>query len=108
MLIKADVFSLVIIDSVILNDSGQKILDELQPYLIESIETSSWPGTILYNGKVRLFKYKVNNNSLGILSTIDNLFDWLQPNYPEDLTFYKEDKPIFISISHEKDCWYEK
>jgi hypothetical protein len=108
MLTKADVFSLVVVSTISLNDAGKEILNKLQPYLVEAIETSSWPGTILNDQKAKLYKYNVSPNSIKILSSMNNLFSWLQPEFPEDLTFYKKGKPIFVTISHENDCWYEE
>lgn len=106
MLIKADSFSLVVRDTLELKGSGKKILDKLNPFLLKEDHVSKWPGTELLMGKAKYYSYSLNNRSIEILSEINSLFDWQQPEFPEDLTFYRKDKIIFVSISHEKDSWY--
>ena len=108
MLIKADSFSLVVKDTLELKDTGKNILDKLNPFLLKEDYVSKWPGTELLTEKAKLYKYSLNNRSIEILSDINRLFDWLQPEFPEDLTFYRKDKIIFVSISHEKDSWHVK
>jgi hypothetical protein len=31
----------------------------------------------------------------------------LQPKLPEDIVFYKNDYPVFVSITHEKEAYFE-
>lgn len=106
MLLDADSFSLVVRDTIQLDKSGRNFLDKLHSFLIEEKLVSKWPGTELLNGEVRMFRYKLNNQSKDVLLEVNGLLAWLQPEFPEDLTFYKEGKPIFVSITHEKDYWY--
>lgn len=39
---------------------------------------------------------------------VESVFDRLAPTYPADLAFYKGGRPVYASIAHEKDEWYEK
>ena len=106
MLTNADSFSFVVRDGMGLNESGKKIIEDLKSHLIEATRSSEWPGTKLINHTALVSKYRLNEESIKSLSRVKGLFDWMQPDLPEDLTFYKNDKPIFVSIAHEKDCWY--
>jgi hypothetical protein len=36
----------------------------------------------------------------------DDLFQWIHPDKPEDLCFYNNDVPVFVSISHERDSYF--
>ena len=56
MLLQSEEFCLVVRDTIELNRSGQKILERLQSYLVESTVTSGWPGTQLI---VRAQEFKV-------------------------------------------------
>lgn len=53
--------------------------------------------SIVYNCKIfkSLHQYILNN---------PNLFDWLEPNLPEDLSFFKRDQLILYTCSHESIC----
>lgn len=104
----ADIFSFVVRGG---NDASKEAIDLLEclrPYLIESKEVSEWPGTKLFWERVTLYTYHLNNETAYLLYTSeDNLFKWLLPHLPEDLVFYKNNKPLFVSITHEKEAYFE-
>jgi len=103
-----DTFSFVIREEQHISKEAIDIIEHLKSYLIETKKVSEWPGTNLLWGKVTLYSYYFNNESAYILyTTEDNLYKWLLPDRPEDLTFYKNDKPFFVSITHEKDAFFE-
>jgi len=86
----------------------------LSNYLIERKTVSKWPGTELLvnnyfpDNYADICRYAFNKETSSILcNSNENLFEWLEPNFPEDLTFYKNDRPIFVSITHEKDAYFE-
>lgn len=103
-----DAFSLVWRDHLKFNKSATEIEKALRPYLLKTEITSEWPGTKLFtDAKGTLRLYKVTAESLNVLKTVEDIFSWLAPAFPEDLTFYIGDRPVYISIAHEKEAWYE-
>lgn len=49
--------------------------------------------------------YRVDPDALDALLRPGSLFRWRFPSYPEDLTFYRDSKPGFVSVSHEEMAW---
>ncbi len=52
--------------------------------------------------KVRFSKSILEN----FLLKNSNLYDFKYPNLPENLYFYKDDQLIFVSVAHEKLCFF--
>jgi hypothetical protein len=52
-------------------------------------------------------KYEVNKKTIRLLRCVTSVFDFIAPNYPEDLALYKDDKVIFSSVTHEEIATYE-
>jgi hypothetical protein len=103
-----ETFSFVIREEQKVVNEVMDLLENLKIYLIESKRVSEWPGTKLLWGEAILYSYYFNNESTYILyTTEDNLYKWLLPERPEDLTFYKNNNPFFISITHERDAYFE-
>ncbi|MDB5207268.1 MAG: hypothetical protein JWR72_2343 [Flavisolibacter sp.] len=103
-----DTFSFVIREDQHVSNEAMDLLEHLKVYLIETKKVSEWPGTNLLWGKVTLYLYYLNNESAYILYTTEvNLYKWLLPDKPEDLTFYRNDRPFFVSITHEKDAYFD-
>jgi hypothetical protein len=103
-----DAFSLVWRHEFRFLSSAKKISDILEPYLLSEEVTDNWPGTKLIGGLAVMRKYRVSNESIEILSVVNEIHEWLAPKYPEDLAFYKGEKLMFASISHEHEAWFEK
>lgn len=53
----------------------------------------------------KIHVYKINSLTYGELTRVYDLYDWRIPQYPEDLSFYKNGKVWLSSISHEKLCF---
>lgn len=100
-------FSLVLRDKVELSRKGISFLEELQPYFVEARRSSSWPGTELINGEATIQTYKVCKETVALIKTVGNLFNFVSPEYPEDVCFYESDgKPWLITIAHENDLYF--
>jgi hypothetical protein len=104
----ADTLSFVVREEKAISKEAIALLESLKPYLIEAKKVSEWPGTKLFWEQATLYTYHLNNETAYLLYTSeDNLFRWLLPHLPEDLVFYKNSKPFFVSITHEKDAYFE-
>jgi hypothetical protein len=104
----ADSFSFIIREATNVSNATIELLDNLKIYLIETKRVSEWPGTKLLWEQAVLYTYSLNNESAYLLfTTEDHLFKWLLPQWPEDLAFYKNNKPFFVSITHEKEAYFE-
>lgn len=107
---QCNVFILVVRPDMKLSQSGQTVLDSLKPYLIKKIESKEWPGTIIYSTiPALIYYYTINEASIKIIqNAVNRLFSWIQPSYPEDLCFLKDDStPWLVTITHEKDAYIE-
>lgn len=99
-------FSLICRDEVLSNKEND-FLVKLNSHLIKKEKISAWPGTVLSGGKALICYYYLNEETLEILQTVESLFNFLSPDYPEDPCFYKGDgSPYLITISHEKDLYF--
>jgi hypothetical protein len=104
---ECDTFSLVWRHEMKFKDSAWEVVEELQPYLISELPTNKWPGTEIFGGKALLRTYSVNPASIAILKRASSVFDWVAPNYPEDLALYINGKNVFASVAHESMAWFE-
>lgn len=83
--------------------AGELVLEELSKLAIEDAARLEWPGTrLLGRHPARVLRF-ATIESAGILTDAsDSLFEWRQPDLPEDLHFLREDEsPLLTSISHE-------
>jgi hypothetical protein len=104
----ADTFSFVLREDIEISEHLKTLISDLSSYLIDIKEVKEWPGTKLLIGKANLYIYHFNQESAFVLCRFnDNLYKWIHPESPEDLIFYKENLPVFISITHEEDAYFE-
>lgn len=104
----ADTFSFVIRKSENVSGRVSDLLESLEHYQVDVKEVSEWAGTKLLWDKAMLYTYHLNNESAYVLYTYENyLFNWLLPQLPEDLVFYKKNRPLFVSITHEQEAYFE-
>ncbi|KYH32051.1 hypothetical protein CLTEP_22960 [Clostridium tepidiprofundi DSM 19306] len=101
-----DTFIFVIRKDMDSNDSIFNIIDMLKESLIEMKEESKWPGTKLLEDTAYVYYYKADDNAKKIIKDISNsLYEWVQPNFPEDLSFIKDEKNWLINMAHEKQAY---
>lgn len=99
-------FSLVWRDGFRFENSADEIKHALRPFLVSSIKTDEWPGTKLIGHKAMVRRYRATDESVELLQRAGSLYSWLQPNLPEDLSFYASGEVIWLaSISHERKAW---
>lgn len=99
-------FILVVRPTLLLEDDGE-VLKQLLPFFIKKLQLQSWPGTTLLKGSAWVYFYKLTPHSAKVLlNSVNSLFDWSQPQLPEDLSLMREDgSPWLVSISHERDSY---
>ena len=92
-----------------LRPAGKAILRELSTDRVEASETPEWPGTVLLGHTARVYKFPISARTISVLKNSRNgLFDWLEPEFPEDLCFLRsDDTPLFVSITHERQAYFE-
>lgn len=100
---------LVVRDELGLDETGVSLLLKLQPCLQEEKRTSTWPGTVILDEQATAYRYAMNDFVLGeIVSSVSGLYDFQQPAFPEDLSFFREDgTAILSSVSHEHDAYLD-
>ncbi|MGA9188190.1 MAG: stage III sporulation protein AH [Methanosarcina sp.] len=85
------------------NDNAKSVLEKLNDYLIEMKEQSEWAGTKLLRHTAYVYHYHTSPEAREIIKEVSNsLYSWMQPNLPEDLSFYKSGKPWLVNTAHEK------
>jgi hypothetical protein len=102
-----DSFILVTRHSIVASASAMAVLDRLEPYLVCAEESSEWPGTQLLGSTARVYRYKLTSDTIFILGEVaERLFDWQQPELPEDLCLIRPDgNPWLVTIAHEEDAY---
>ena len=88
-----------------LGSRGQSVLRKPEPSLVERGVTRAWPGTELLGGTALLHTFSFDESVAGVLRrSVHGLYDWQQPELPEDLAFLRDTgPPLLTSISHEHD-----
>jgi hypothetical protein len=99
---------LVVRKSIALNSNGTKVLQQLDPYLKNKMESTEWPGTKLLEDTAVVHQYHFGPACAEILKrSAESLYEWVQPELPEDLCLLKDNEdPWLVSISHERDSYF--
>lgn len=108
---KSQQFILVIRYDIILNDKINKIMDELSPFLIKKVRQSCWANTDLccedYDSQTMVYYFSSTKGAMEIiLNNTSNLFQWVQPSFPEDISFLIDEEYFFTSTTHEKEYMF--
>jgi hypothetical protein len=100
-----DEAQLVVLDTVECSSGAASVLANLAPWLLKEIRVSAWSGTILHSGTARLLRYRLCPESATQLAlAVSNLYDWVQPDRPEDLALMLPDGNAWLTtIAHERD-----
>lgn len=96
---------LVVRERLGLSDAGLALVQELEPYLVERSEATSWPGTTLLDGSATVATYRLDPAVVALLSAATNgLYGWQQPSLPEDLCLLRQaGDPCLVTVAHEGD-----
>ena len=92
-----------------LNNTARRVLSELEPHLLSKEESSEWPGTRLLSETATVLRYSVTPGFVSVLrNQTDALYQWQQPERPEDLCFLRQDgTTLLVTITHESDAYLE-
>jgi len=89
-------------------ESAQRIIKLLEPFLIEKKKSRSWPGTTLLEQIADVYRYRADKEAQKILlEATESLYSWVQPKLPEDLCFFKNKNTWMSSTAHERQCDFE-
>lgn len=100
---------LVVRDQLTAAASVAGLLERL--HVTESLRSNSWPGTRLLEGAglATLHRFLLDRESIEAhLRATSGVFEWLQPDRPEDLALLRADGSVwFASVAHEREAWFE-
>ena len=98
-----DEFILVERDQIGLHPNAEALLDRLQPYVKEMKRQDEWPGTRLLGHYADVYYFECNEELKALLLHVSKrLYQWMQPEMPEDLCFLKNGKAWLINSAHER------
>lgn len=100
---------LVVRPTISLSSRGEEALAALGSALVNKSKQSEWPGTRLHGHEADVYLYNYNLKCKTILlRSTRALYDWQQPELPEDLCLLKsKSEPYLISIAHERDSYFK-
>lgn len=101
----ARTFSLVVRKDLGSSNRLTKCLEDLERSRIETRMSESWPGTGLIGRVAEVHIFNADQQAFAsILKHSVRLFEWLQPELPEDLAVYHGDGSVLLeTIAHERD-----
>jgi len=105
---RCQVLVLVIRDGLGTSQACRHLVDLLEPYVIAQERSDRWPGTQLFGHTAQVLTIRFGAEVAELLmSSADGLFDWRQPDRPEDLSLLRDDeRPWLTSISHERYAYF--
>lgn len=79
------------------------LISDIAVHLIERKIQQEWGTTKLSEDTAYVFYFYLNNaTKLFLKERSNSVFDWLNPELPEDLMFFHNEKCLFASSSHER------
>lgn len=95
----------------LLEDTKNKVKRQLKKSLLKVREGDHWvftgrsyylPGDATDATEIQFYKF--DDTLINFLLTNKNLYNWLNPNYPEDVAFFKDGYCWLYSVAHEDIC----
>jgi hypothetical protein len=88
-----------------------RVLRRLEPWQLDRELVYAWPGTRLgeSTGGADLLTFQCTLHSGEVLtSEAESLWQWVQPDLPEDMCFFRQDgRPFFFSVTHERQAFLD-
>ena len=82
----------------------QPFMEAIQPFIVSHYRSGEYCNR-LTGGTYNIYHMAFDKNIIGPLCLGLHLYNWMYPNLPEDLCFYKKGKCFLKSVAHEKLCW---
>jgi hypothetical protein len=101
---------LIVRASIKLHPSGRAALERLASHASGSHMVRAWPGTTLLGSEqAQMTEYRMNGALAQLIGELaDGLFDWQQPDLPEDIGFLRGDGSVWLATTtHEHDAYFE-
>lgn len=91
------------------HSQADHVLASLSRWRISSDRVSEWPGTRLYSATATCYRHRCTPSPASALIELsEGLFDWQEPDLPEDLCFLASDqRPLLVSIAHEREAYLD-
>lgn len=88
----------------ILSDRATDLLRRLEPFLIGCEETSETTGSVLLSGDtITLCTYRLVPEAAALLrESADRLYDWAEPELPQDLCLLRGTEPWLITLATDR------
>jgi len=101
--------SLVVRPEIGLSERGERLLRALERFGLARSQVMEWPGTRLFDHAATLCWFDYGGPSQdGLLEFADALYQWRQPELPEDLCLYRADGSAWLAtIAHERDAFLD-
>jgi len=88
-----------------LRAEGTALLTRLRPMLLTEEETDTYPGGILPWGTLTVLTYELTPRVLELATkATDRLFDWLEPDLPNDPCFLRDGDPWMITMASDREA----
>ena len=94
-----------------LEETKSKVKKKLEKSFLKDREGNEWVYTGRYypwvgNKKMgsNILFYKFDEDLVDFLLKNDNLYNWLNPDFPEDIAFFKDGYCWLYSVAHEEMC----
>jgi hypothetical protein len=88
-----------------------EVVARLGPWQLDREQVDAWPGTRLAEsaGEAAFLTFECTVRCGEVLtSEAESLWQWRQPELPEDPCFLREDhRPFFFSVTHEKEAFVD-
>lgn len=100
---RCDTF-LFVLDDMPLSEKGVQVMARLEPMLLSREETSEYPAGRLAWGSVIAYTYRVTSDAVEVLrSATECLFDWVQPDLPNDLCFLRVGRHWMTTMASDRE-----
>jgi hypothetical protein len=97
----------VVRDETWLGAGGEKLVDDLAAAGATPERADRWPGTALVGANATVLRAALDARVRHLLTeAVEGLYDWQQPDRPEDLAFLRRDGTALLgSVAHEADAF---
>lgn len=85
-------------------DRIKPLMEYIEPFVVKHYESDEYCDRKT-GGSYNIYYVDFIGSLIGLICSAQSLYNWIYPDLPEDICFYKEGKCFLKSIAHEKLCW---